>query len=219
MMRKIMILGTGMLLMITGILYAQQKRISIEANYGLQRNFFVDDYNEAPNSFSDINFYKKSVVGKIGGFEIKYRIGKRASLGFGYAASSNTRIISYSGVVNGVNIGIVDFSIAHKNQFYQLGYEFGLGRRKSAFLFETGLFYVRPSQQEVEISTFNRRLLFDERNFNNSRLEEGGAFIGISFRKKIDTRFYLGVRSRFYYLISTNSPEALTLTPVLSYNF
>lgn len=218
-MNRVIVFSLSMLLMATGMLNAQQRRLSIEANYGLQRNFFVDDYNEAPNSFSDINFYKKSVVGKMGGFEIKYRIGKRAKLGFGYAASSNTRKISYAGLVNGVNIGIVDFSIAHKNQYYQLGYEFGLGRKKSDFLFETGLFYIRPHQQEVEISTFSRRVLFDERNFNNSRLEEGGAFVGISFMKKIDTKFHFGLRSRFYYLISTASPEALTLTPVLSYNF
>lgn len=218
-MRKVLSLGICILIMGTGVLYAQEKRISIEANYGFQRNFFVDDYDESPNSFSDINFYNKSVIGAIGGLEIKYRIGKRTKLGLGYASSSNSRILSYSGVANGVGIGIIDFPITHKNQFYQMNYEFGIGGLKSDFSVEAGFFYLRSFQQEVEISSFRRTVLFEERNFKNSRLEEGGAFIGFSYMAKIDTRFRLGIRSRFYYLISTNSPEALTVTPTLSYNF
>jgi len=210
-------LGIG--LMGSGVLFAQQKRLSLEVNYGIQRNFFVDDYDESPDGFSDIKFYNKQVMGSIGGLELKYRIGKRGRLGLGYAGSSNQRAISFSGVINGVSIGIIDFNISHKNRFYQFNYEFAAGGKRSDFAVEAGLFYLRTFQQEMELSTFNRRILIEERNFNNSRLEEGGAFVGVSYMRKIDTRFRFGVRSRFYYLISTSSPEALTITPVLSYNF
>lgn len=119
-MRKVLSLGICILIMGTGFLYAQQKRISIEANYGFQHNFFVDDYDESPNSFSDINFYNKSVIGAIGGVEVKYKIGKRSRLGLGYAASVNSRVISYSGQFGGTSIGIFDFTITHKTGFINL---------------------------------------------------------------------------------------------------
>lgn len=218
-MRKVLSLGICILIMGTGFLYAQQKRISIEANYGFQRNFFVDDYDESPNSFSDINFYNKSVIGAIGGVEVKYKIGKRSRLGLGYAASVNSRVISYSGQFGGTSIGIFDFTITHKNRFYQFNYERNLGSKTSDFSAEAGLFYLRSFQQEVDLSTFRRTILLEERSFKNSKLEEGGAFVGFSYMAKIDTRFRLGIRSRFYYLLSTSSPEALTVTPTLSYNF
>jgi len=62
-------------------------------------------------------------------------------------------------------------------------------------------------------------VLFEQRNFNNSKLEEGGAFAGTNFSKMIDTKFELGIRSRIYFLISTNEFEAVTLTPTLTYHF
>jgi hypothetical protein len=53
------------------------------------------------------------------------------------------------------------------------------------------------SQQAVCASTFGLGL--EDRNFKNSRLEEGGAFLGIQYQAKIDNHFYLGIRSRVYY--------------------
>ena len=198
---------------------AQHSRFSIEGNYGLQRNFFVTSYDESPNSFSQTSFYKKAPVGTIGGIELKYRIGKRGALAFGYAGSVNSRTVSYRTTINGVAVGISDFKITHKNRFFQLGYEYALQKKNLSLFAEAGLFYVRPFQQEIDISQSRRVILFEERNFNNSKLEEGGFFIGVTYMKKIDTKFRLGIKSRLYYLASTNSLEALTLTPVLSYSF
>lgn len=196
---------------------AQRSRFSIEGNYGLQRNFFVTSYDESPNSFSQTSFYKKAPIGTMGGIELKYRVGKRGALTLGYAGSVNSRTVSYRTTINGVTVGISDFKITHKNRFFQLGYEYALHKKDPSLFAEAGLFYVRPFQQEIDIASGG--ILFEERNFNNSRLEEGGVFIGFTYMKKIDTKFRLGIKSRLYYLASTNSLEALTLTPVLSYSF
>ncbi len=198
---------------------AQRSRFSIEGNYGLQRNFFVTSYDESPNSFFQTSFYKKAPIGTIGGIELKYRVGKRGALTLGYAGSVNSRTVSYSNTINGVAVGIADFKITHKNRFFQFGYEYALQKKNPSVFAEAGLFYVRPFQQEIDISQSRRVIIFEERNFNNSKLEEGGFFIGFTYMKKIDTKFRLGIKSRLYYLASTNSLEALTLTPVLSYNF
>lgn len=198
---------------------AQHSRFSIEGNYGLQRNFFVTSYDESPNSFSQTSFYKKAPIGTMGGIELKYRVGKRSALTLGYAGSVNSRTVSYRNTINGVAVGIADFKITHKNRFFQFGYEYALQKKNPSLFAEAGLFYVRPFQQEVDISQSRRVILFEERNFNNSKLEEGGIFIGFTYMKKIDTKFQLGIKSRLYYLVSTNSLEALTLTPVLSYRF
>lgn len=72
-------------------------------------------------------------------------------------------------------------------------------------------------QQEIIASPFG--VFLQERNYKNSKLEEGGAFIGLQYSKKIDTKFDLGMKAKFYYLISTGSPEAITLTPTLTYHF
>lgn len=197
---------------------AQHSRFSIEGNYGFQKNYFVTSYNESPNSIFGTSFYKKAPIGTIGGIELKYRVGKRGSLGIGYSRSVNSRTVSYRTTINSVSLSIADFKITHKIQFFQFGYEYAFQKKNPSVFIEAGLFYTRPNQQEIDISR-GGSISFEERNFDNSRLEEGGIFIGLSYMKKIDTKFRLGIKSRLYYLASTNSVEALTLTPVLFYSF
>lgn len=201
------------------LVIAQKSRFTIEGNYGLQNNFFVTSYNEAPNSIFQNSFYKKKAIGTIGGVEVKYRVGKRGSLGVGYAGSVNSRTISYTTTITGVSLGIYDFNITHKNRFFQVGYEYAFQKKNPTVFVEAGLFYLRSNQQEIDISQTGRSISFEERNFKNSRLEEGGVFIGVSYMAKIDTKVRFGIKSRLYYLASTNSFEAITMTPTISYTF
>ncbi len=149
---------------------------------------------------------------------MKYKLGQKANLGIAYARSINIRKISYSGPFNSINLRITDYSITHTDIFYQLFYERSL-YKISPVKAHLGLFYLRMNQQEVELSNYINTISFEERNNKNSKLEEGGAFFGIHYFKKIDTKFELGIKSRVYYLISTNEFEAITLTPTLTYSF
>ena len=199
-------------------LFAQKKnKFSFEINYGLNGNFFVRSYEEQAPPFPVTEISKKNFIGTVGGIELKYKVTKRASWGFGFAKSSNQKAINYTSNVNGVVLSIKDFDIKHVNHFYQLFYEREIIKKIPALKSQIGLFYLRPQQQEVSIS--RNGFLFEQRNFKNSYLEEGGIFLGLHYSKKIDTKFELGVKSRVYYLISTNSIEAVTFTPTLTYLF
>lgn len=184
-------------------------KISIEASYGLTGNLFVINYPEnAPPPI--VQFYKKNFIGSIGGVELKYKLSNKSNIGLGYLKSVNKREINY----NSQNISIVDFNISHTNYFFQFFYE-----RKTFkdIHVQGGLFYLRSNQQEIDASPFGVGL--EERNYKNSKLEEGGVFLGFHYSKKIDTKFDLGIKSRVYYLLSTSSFEAVTLTPTLTYHF
>ena len=48
----------------------QDKKISIEVNYGLQGNFFVRGYEERNTPGISYNFYNKNFLGSMGGIEL-----------------------------------------------------------------------------------------------------------------------------------------------------
>ena len=199
---------------------AQKKsKFSLEVNYGAQANFFFEGYDELGGPTNYINFYKKNTFGSIGGVELKYHFNKMASFGIAYSNAVNTRIINYVNRVNSVTVAIEDFSIKHQTEYYHLFYERKFSKKTPQFKYHFGLFYSRYQQQEVTISRTTNSSSFEQRNFNNSKLEEGGAFVGIHYSKMIDTKFELGIRSRVYYLISTNEIETISLTPTLTYHF
>ena len=190
-----------------------QKHFSLEINYGVCGNFFVRSYPEnAPPPI--MQFYNKNFIGSVGGFEVKYNITSNSSINLAYAKSVNKREINYD---NGVNTTILYFDISHINHFYQLFYETALSKKIKYFKLHGGIYYLRMNQQEVDVSPVGS--LFEERDFKHNKLEEGGVFFGIHFIKKIDTKFDLGIKSRVYYTISTNTFEAITLTPSLTYHF
>ncbi len=197
----------------------QTSKFSFDVHYGPQANFFVRSYDETPNSIYQKSFYKKKLIGVVAGAELKYRVGKKGSLIAGYVSSTNSATVGYSTTINGVYLGVSDFKITHKNKFFQVGYELAMQKKKSKLFAEAGVFYLRSNQQEISISQTRREILFEERNFNKNKLEEGGFYIGASYMVNIDTKVRLGIKSRLYYLVSTNTFETLTFTPALSYTF
>lgn len=207
-----------LLQIITINLIAQKKsRFSAEINYGIQGNYFVRDYREENRPGTVKAFLNKEFIGSIGGIELKYSATKKASWGIGYSRSTNNRTMQYNNVINGFGVYFSDFQIKHLNEFFQLFYERKFAKKNPQFNYHLGLFYLRSQQQEVAI--YNNAVGFEQRNFKNSNLEEGGAFAGLQYSTFIDTKFELGIKSRLYYLISTNSLEAITFTPTLTYHF
>ncbi len=82
---------------------------------------------------------------------------------------------------------------------------------------QLGIFYLRMNQQEITFSPSGMGA--EERNYDNSNLEEAGVLWGLHYFTKIDTKFDFGVKTRVYYTLSTVSMEAITITPTLRYNF
>ena len=209
---KHLFLSTLFSLMTLLLLAQRNARLSLEVNYGLQGNFFVRSYTEyAPGSAKAL--YKKNFIGTIGGLELKYKLNPFSNISLGYSKSINKREINYTAMY----VSILHFRISHINNFYQLGYERVFSKRNMDIKFNSGIFYLRMKQQEVDASPVGVSL--EERDYKHNKPEEGGAFFGLHYSKKIDTKFELGIKSRVYYLISTNQFEAITLTPTLTYNF
>ncbi|TAH07917.1 MAG: hypothetical protein EAZ12_08205 [Sphingobacteriia bacterium] len=195
---------------------AQTKsRFSTEINYGIQGNYFVRSYNEIGRP-DGTAFLNKNFIGTIGGAEIIYRATNMASWGLAFSKSTNTRNVSYSTSINGVSVSIGDFDLKHENRFYQLFYQRKFSKKLPSLTYEIGLFYVRFQQQEVSIGN---SVSFGQRNWKNSKLEEGGAFVGIKFEKYIDKKIALGIKSRVYYIVTADQLESITLTPTLTYHF
>ncbi|TAE17355.1 MAG: hypothetical protein EAY72_02430 [Bacteroidetes bacterium] len=195
---------------------AQTKnRFQIQANYRLNGNFFVRSYDELTSPNGATQFYNKNFVGTIGGIEVKYRIGKNTFLGLGFDRSANSRSINYTS--NVVPFYIQDFTITHWNSFHNIFVNKDFSKKKVIISTGVGLYYLRSQQQEIDASL--QGIALEQRNFKNSRLEELGASVDLEYKYKIDTHIHLGLRTRFYYTLSTAMPEAIVLAPTLSYTF
>jgi len=204
-----------MILSFTKIGAQQGNKLSIEASYGLQGNFFVRSYEELGRP-DGTAFLNKNFIGTIGGLEMSYQVTKMASISIGYAQSTNNRKINYINSLNGVGVYITDFEIKHESRFYQFNYQRSLSKKYTQFKLELGLYYLRTQQQEIGIGNY---VAFEQRNYANSYLEDGGISAGFQYKIKIDTHFDFGIRSRIYYTVSNNQLEAISLTPILTYRF
>lgn len=219
-MNKIIIIATFLLLFAFFHASAQEKsKFSLAIDYGLNGNFFVRSYDELGGPTSKTYFYKKDFLGTIAGIEAKYQLNEMSCLGLGYARSINKGKKNFEGFVGNVLVEIQDFELRHINDFFQCFYERKLSKKLSFLSYHGGIFYVIPHQQEIGLENFSNRILIDERNQQNSNLNEAGIFAGIGFSKKIDNQFELGIRARVYYILTAGYFENITLTPTLTYYF
>lgn len=203
-----------------GFIFGQANtKWSIEAQYGLNGNFFVRTYDEQGGPANKTFFYSKNFIGPIAGAELKFGLSKSSTLSFGYSRSVNKGEKNFFGQINGVDVAIEDFNIRHINDFFQLGYSRPFRKSIPAFSYHIGVVYLRAHQQEIMIENYDNLISIAERNFQNSKLAEAGFYGGFQFVKKIDSRFSAGIKTSVYYLASIGVFEAVTLTPTLSYSF
>lgn len=210
--------------------FCQNKgQLSIEANYGVSYNFFVKSYDEvySPGGNEHLYLYHKNSIGTSGGFEVKYGISQKARLIGGYARTVNTKRRSGGAAGSGFVVYIDDFNLRHVNNLYTIGYERPLLRSNNSIWFDVGVLYLAAQQQEITIDEVPNEagdgslveVYVQDRNKKNSGMEEAGVFAGFSFARPIGERFSLGIKTRGYFLVSTGTFEAITLTPSLRYDF
>ena len=192
---------------------------SIEPIYGANINFRLSGYNETPGPFYTTAFFKKHLLGSVGGLNFLMSVSKKSNIGIGYMRSANTRTINYSGA--NFPVDIYNWRIYHVNNIYQVFYRYAQQKNKQKYFANAGLFYVRPLQQEIELIDRQQRgsVLFEERSYKRNRLEEGGAFLGLGYKYQLAKNVGVGVQSNLYFTISTNRFELLSLTPTVSFDF
>ena len=138
------------------------------------------------------------------------------SLGLAFNHSVHGRTVNF--MPNNIPIFVQDFRIRNFYNFYQLVVQKNLESRNHVLSFSTGIYYQSVAWQNIDASI--NGLSLRERNFKNSGLEDAGAFLGFQYSRKIDTHFYLGIKSRIYSTISAGaSIDGITLTPALYYQF
>lgn len=190
--------------------------VELEINYGFSYNPSADYFFETNNPPFGYTFYDKSTAGKISGAEIRLPISKTISLGLAFNHSVHSRKVNFT--PDNIPIFVQDFRIRNFYNFYQLVVQKNLERKNHKFSISTGIYYQSVAWQNIDASI--NGLSLRERNFKNSGLEDAGAFLGFQYSKKIDTHFYLGIKSRIYSTISAGaSIDGITLTPALYYQF
>lgn len=194
-------------------------KLTLEANYGIQGNFFVrgydEDYAPGPHTY----FYDKNFIGTTGGIEAQLQISDKSYLSAGFIRSENRGRKNYAGQLNGVDVFINNFQLRYINRIIQLGYGHYLPAKKSRFAVEGGLMLLYDNDQIIQIEDWDDTIMISENNFKSSYSVELGGYLGVAWMKQIDTKFYAGIKSRIYFAASTGTFEILTITPTLSYCF
>ncbi|MCM5529933.1 hypothetical protein [Parasegetibacter sp. NRK P23] len=205
----------------THITFGQQKkgRVSISANYGLTGNFFVRSYDEQNGPTDKQYFYKKNFIGSAAGLAVTFQVSENSGLFLEYSRTINTGKKSYEGSLNSTSVMIEDFRLRHVNNFFQLGYVRNFKMANAFIQAQAGVFMLTDQKQLISIERWDNLISISETNAENSGSKEAGVFLGGEYSFKLDTKVDFGIRTRGYFLVSTGTFEALTLTPVLRYNF
>lgn len=188
----------------------------ITTGYGIAGSFFVRSYDEfAPVSNYKV-FEKKKFIGNAQNFSIGYKLKNNWYVQLGINFQHFTRHINSRDTLGNVLL-INDHTIHHRDYMWFGSFGKSFPVKKHLFIPAFGIYYLRPKQQEVEI--YPAYFANIERDYHNSRLEEGGAFIEFAYEYKFQPKVNLGIKSQFYYTISTGEPESVTLFPYIKINF
>jgi len=216
---KFFLISALLLLSMSINLYAQDKvennkkdKIFISAGYGLAGSFFVRSYDEfAPTQRYKI-FYKKKFVGVAQNLALGINLKKNYQIKFGINFQHFTRKIKFFDTLNGVII-ILDHTIHHRDYMWFAGINKKYERKKHIFSPGLGIYYLRPKQEEVEI--YPNLVINQERDFNNSRLNEGGVFAEFEYEYKFQPKVNIGIKTQFYFTLSAGYSESITLFPYI----
>lgn len=186
----------------------------LSTGYGLAGSFFVRSYQESlpfPSSGYKA-FFKKNFIGNAQNIAFGIHLKKKIDLKVGLNFQHFTRQINSKDTLSGVLI-YLDHTIHHRNYIWYASINKKYPKREHQFSWGLGLYYIRSQQEEVEISPprFYQNL---ERN-----LEEAGSFIELAYEYKFQPKVNIGIKTQFYYTISTGEPESVTLFPFIKINF
>lgn len=214
----------------TSTMFAQDKssRFSVSTHYGMAYNFFVD-YDREINKENDIfipptdifgryELIQKNKVGTIGGVQVSYTFNKRNSLSIGYTRELHVGKFRGEFILdNGTIIDVEDIKLRHLNEFFELNYKRAIGNNN--WYLTVGIYVLNPSQAEIDFNPVSNYISIEERNNDNSNLQEGGFSLGTEYLFYTSGNFDLGLNSKIYFTASTGEFETFTFTPILKYNF
>ena len=86
-------------------------------------------------------------------------------------------------------------------------------KKNNQFVFGFGLFFIRPSQQEVEI--YPNFYINRERR----KLDDLGAYAELGYEYRFQPKVNLGIKGQFFWIVSGSYPESAALLPYIKLNF
>lgn len=217
-----------MLIMFCIICTAQRipgSRFDFSLGYGVAGSFFVRSYDESVIYADDIKMYKKDFIGSNRSLDLGLNFKRGYSLRLGLNRQQFSKEIEYVGYLDQWQIEL-DRRIYHVDNIFSLSLDkrFIINNPKGkssrhALIPGIGIYYIRSYQNEIDI-LYSLRIYRDvERNYNNSGLEEAGAFIHAGYEYLFQPKMRIGINGRFNYTISTGEPESISLTPFVRFLF
>lgn len=202
---------------------AQQKqsRFSVTAGYGLAGSFFVREYYETLPfpSGQYRKFSKKNFIGNGQEFSIGYKISKNYELNAGIHFQHYTRKVKALDTLMSVVL-FLNNTIDERNYIYFAKILREIKSKKSLFHAGLGLYYIRPQSESIEYGVGIPNFYSDyEARYDNSKEEEGGALVEFNYEYKFQPRVNIGVKTQFYYTLSTWSAESITVFPYVKILF
>jgi hypothetical protein len=197
-----------------------EKRFFLSGGYGLAGSFFVRSYQEWAPSPGYRAFFKKNFIGTAQNIALGVAFKKKYELRVGLNFQHFTRQIELKNTTNNVTIDL-DHTIHHRDYMWFGSVDKNFPKGNHIFSFGLGIYYLRPKQEEVELFSGSNSSLFTniERDYNNSRLEEAGAFIEAAYEYRFQPKVNLGIKTQFYYTISAGYAESITLIPYVKILF
>lgn len=207
---------------ILSIVSNAQKKNSFFTSFGFgpAGTFFATTYNEQPfPSRYPRYIYNKKFVGRAFFFAVGKEMNNHFSIQLRY---SNQHFAKKINVIDTLPSSGVYFRyygrIRHVNHLFELFADKEISVQKTSSLkFGLGLYYVSPTQGELEI--YPNIIVFDERDKAKYNLEELGALGELAYEYKFQPKVSIGLKSQFYYTISAPGPESITLLPYIKINF
>jgi hypothetical protein len=189
----------------------------VTAGYGLAGSFFVRSYDEFAPLPQYKTFYKKRFLGVSQSASVGLNLKKNWDINMGINFQQFTRKVRSRDTLSNVYINL-DHTIHHRDYIWFVSANKKIDYQKSLFSFGLGGYYLRPKQEEISIyyPSFFENI---ERNYQNSRLEEGGVFIDFAYEYKFQSKVNLGIKTQFYYTVTAGYAESITLLPYVKIIF
>lgn len=198
-----------------------KSRFSISAGYGLAGSFFVNEYVEAlPFPASGYrNFAKKNFLGSSQQINVGFKLNKHYELNVGLHFQHFTRRVKVTDTLSNVVISL-DNTIHERNHIYLGNINRVFERKKSLYYAGMGLYYIRPISESIEYGSGTPNFYSNyEARYDNSKQEEGGAFVEFAYEYKFQPKVNIGLKTQFFYTISIASAEAITFFPYIKILF
>lgn len=198
-----------------------KQKFSIAAGYGLAGSFGVSQYVESlpfpSNNYG--KFSKKNFIGSSQQFSIGYRFNKNYELNAGIDFQHFKRRVKASDTLASVVI-YIDKTLQERNYIYFANLSRVFERKKDLLHAGLGLYYIRYQSESIEYGTGIPNFYSNyEARYDNSKEEEGGAFVELAYEYKFQPKVNIGIKTQFYYTISLASAESITLLPYVKILF